>query len=230
MAHLCHDGIIATITPVSTRKRPAPPPAGLDSGRTQQKQRTRRDLLTTASRLVAEGLRPSVAEVADAAGVSRRTAYRYFPAQQKMLVEAVLEGVRPAMEAALASAPDGLTEADVEQRLDTLVRSMQSLTIENEHLLRTMIHVTVLEKTDARTRPRGSRRVDWIELAVSPLKARLGKPAYGRLVSALALITGIEALIVLRDIRGLSEAQAIQASQWMARAVLRETLREAGLD
>jgi hypothetical protein len=49
--------------------------------------------------------------------------------------------------------------------------------------------------------------VDWIELAVSPLKSRLGKAAYGRLVSALALITGIEALIVLR-----------------------ETLREAGLD
>jgi AcrR family transcriptional regulator len=187
-------------------------------------------LLTTASRLVAEGQRPSVAEVADAAGVSRRTAYRYFPAQQKMLVEAVLEGVRPAMEAALASAPDGLTEADIQRRLDTLVRSMQSLTIENEHLLRTMIHVTVLEKTDTSTRPRGSRRVDWIELAVGPLKARLGKVAYGRLVSALALITGIEALIVLRDIRGLNEAQAIQTSQWMARAVLRETLREAGLD
>jgi hypothetical protein len=37
-------------------------------------------------------------------------------------------------------------------------------------------------------------------------------------------------LLVLRDIRGLGETQAIQVSQWMARAVLRETLREADLE
>ena len=230
MTLLCHDGIIATITLVSTRKRPAPPPAGLDSGRTQQKQRTRRDLLTTASRLVADGQRPSVGDVADAAGVSRRTAYRYFPTQTKMLVEAALEGVRPEIEGALASAPSGPTHAEMQARVDTLVRAVQEGAVVNEHRLRTMIHLTVLEKPQPGTLPRGGRRVDWVELAVSPLKARLGKAAYGRLVSALALITGIEALIVLRDIRGLSEAQAIQASQWMARAVLRETLREAGLD
>jgi AcrR family transcriptional regulator len=207
------------------RPGPSPEPS---QGRVRQKQRTRRDLLATAGRLIAAGQQPTVAQVADAAEVSRRTAYRYFPTQQKLLVEAALEGVRPAMEAALAAAPQGLTDTDLEERLDTLVRSIQQLTIENESLLRTMIHLTVLEKTADDTRPRGSRRVDWIELAVGSLKPRLGKAAYTRLVSALSLITGTEALIVLRDIRGLSEPQAIQTSQWMARAVLRETLRELG--
>lgn len=212
------------------RQPPAPGPTGhLAGGRTNQKLRTHRDLLATAARLVSEGKQPTVTEVADAADVSRRTAYRYFPTQQKLLVEAALEGLRPAMEAALAAAPEGLTDADLEKRLDTLVRSIQQLTVRHEHLLRTMIHLTVLEKTAPGTRPRGSRRIDWIELAVGSLKPRLGKAAYARLVSALSLITGTEALIVLRDIRGLSEPQAIQASQWMARAVLRETLREARL-
>ena len=192
--------------------------------------RTRRDLLATATRLVAEGRQPTVTEVADAAEVSRRTAYRYFPNQQKLLVEAALEGVRPAMEAALAAAPEGLTEVDLEERLDALVQSIQQLTVANEPLLRTMIHLTVLEKPKPGTPPRGSRRVDWIELAVGSLKSRLGKAAYARLVSALSLITGTEALIVLRDVRGLSELQAIQVSRWMARAVLRETLRELRLD
>lgn len=211
---------------MSTRTRPGGPPADLQRGRARQKQRTRRDLLATASRLVAEGRQPTVAEVADAAAVSRRTAYRYFPSQQKMLVEAALEGLRSEMESALAAAPPGLQEPDAERRVDTLVRSMQRLAIENEHRLRTMIHLTVLEKPQPGTQPRGGRRVDWIELAVAPLKPRLRKAAYARLVSGLALVTGIEALIVLRDIRGLSDAQAIQVSQWMARAVLRETLRE----
>jgi AcrR family transcriptional regulator len=215
---------------VSTRKRTGSPAADIVPGRTRQKQRTRRDLLATAVRLLAEGRQPSVSEVADAAGVSRRTAYRYFPAQQKMLVEAALEGFRPEMEAALAAAPQGLDEADAGKRVDALVRSMQKLAIDNEHRLRTMIRLTVMEKPPPGTRPRGGRRVDWIELAVAPLKPRLGKAAYARLVSALALITGIEALIVLRDIRGLGDAQAIQVSQWMARAVLHETMREAGLE
>lgn len=214
---------------MATRAQRASTDDHLATGRTHQKLRTRRDLLATASRLVAEGKQPTVTEVADAAEVSRRTAYRYFPTQQKLLVEAALDGLRPAMEAALAAAPEGLTEVDLEKRLDALVQSMQRLTVANERLLRTMIHLTVLEQTEHGTRPRGSRRVEWIELAVGPLKPRLGKAAYARLVSALALVTGIEALLVLRDIRGLSEPQAIHLSQWMARAVLRETLREVGL-
>jgi AcrR family transcriptional regulator len=215
---------------MSNRTRKQAPPPDLGRGRTRQKQRTRRDLLATASRLIAEGRQPTVTEVADAAAVSRRTAYRYFPTQQKMLVEAALEGLRPEMEAALAAAPPALHGTDVGKRLDTLVRSMQRLAIANEQRLRTMIHLTVLEKPPSGTRPLGGRRIEWIELALAPLRPRLGKAAYARLVSALALITGIEALIVLRDIRGLSDDRAIQVSLWMARAVLRETLQEADRD
>jgi AcrR family transcriptional regulator len=201
----------------------------VEHGRAKQKQRTRRDLLLTASGLVAAGQRPTVSQVADAAGVSRRTAYRYFPTQQQMLVEAALEGLRPQMEAALAAAPQGADEAGLERRIDELVRAMHKLTVENEHQLRTMVQLTVLEKQQPGAPLRGTRRIDWIELALVQLKPRLGKAAYSRLVSALAMITGIEALLVLRDIRGLSDGQAIQACQWMAKTLLRETMRESGL-
>jgi len=212
---------------VSTPTKATPRDRGAGSGRTLQKLRTRRDLLATAGRLISEGFRPTVAEVADAADVSRRTAYRYFPTQEKLLVEASLERVRPAMEAAIAAAPAGLAEDDLDKRLDALVESMQTMATRHEHLLRTMVQLTVLEKPQPGTRPRGSRRVDWIELAVGPLKPQLDRATYSRLVTALSLIVGIEALIVMRDLRGLGAAQAIQVSQWMARAVLRETLRDA---
>jgi AcrR family transcriptional regulator len=219
--------IIARIVRVSTRKPANRATASLDSGRTRQKQRTRRDLLATAASLIAAGARPTVAEVADAAEVSRRTAYRYFPSQEQLLTEAALERVRPAIEAAIAAAPAGSSAIDLDQRLETFVKSIQALTVENEQLLRTMVHATVLARPQPGVKPRGSRRVEWIELAVAPLKPRLGRAAYARLVSALALVVGIEALLVLRDIRGLSEAQAMQVSQWMAQALLHETLREA---
>ena len=62
----------------------------LSSGRVRQRRRTRRALLLAAGELVEAGRTPTVAEAADAADVSRATAYRYFPSQDALLAEAVL--------------------------------------------------------------------------------------------------------------------------------------------
>ena len=200
--------------------------AGLSKGRASQKLRTRRTLLETAAAMIAKGQRPTVTEVADAAEVSRRTAYRYFPTQVKLMTEAALEGLRPSMEAALDAAPSGTTTGAIEARVDALVEQMQHLALANEALLRTMIHETVLHSPGDTQPPRGTRRVEWIDAAIRPLRERLGTAGYARLVSALALTTGIEALLVLRDIRGLSAAQAVQVSHWMARALLKQSLAD----
>jgi len=98
--------------------------AGLRKGRANQKLRTRRALLETAAAMIAKGQRPTVTEVADAAEVSRRTAYRYFPTQVKLMTEASLEGLRPSMEAALDAAPSGTTTGAIEARVDALVEQM----------------------------------------------------------------------------------------------------------
>src|SRR5919112_2995632 len=63
-------------------------------GRVNQKRRTRAAILTAAVELLEQGQSPAVAEVADAALVSRATAYRYFPTQEYLLFEAALESTR----------------------------------------------------------------------------------------------------------------------------------------
>jgi AcrR family transcriptional regulator len=191
----------------------------------QQKQRTRQQILTAAAALISAGSRPTVTEAADAAEVSRRTAYRYFPSQEKLLAEAALNGVRPAIEAAMAAAPTGDSIEDIEARLVLLVQTVQKLTLRNEALLRTMVHATVLEKSRGAPK-RGTRRLEWIELAVGGLQRRLKPAAYERLLTGLALCIGIEAFLVFRDIRGLPGPQATEASEWLALTVLRATLRE----
>jgi AcrR family transcriptional regulator len=196
-----------------------------EKGRVQQKQRTRQQILTAAAALISSGSRPTVTETADAAEVSRRTAYRYFPSQEKLLTEATLNGVRPAIEEAMAAAPTGDSIEDIEARLVMLVHTVQKLTLRNEALLRTMIHATVLEKTRGAPK-RGTRRLEWIELAVGGLQRRLKPAAYERLLTGLALCIGIEAFLVFRDIRGLSGPQTTEASEWLALTVLRATLRE----
>ncbi|MEP7067154.1 MAG: TetR family transcriptional regulator [Gemmatimonadota bacterium] len=201
--------------------------------RVQQKGRTRRALLDAAVRLVTSGAQPTVAEVADAASVSRRTAYRYFPTQEQMLVEAALEGVRGIMSDAIERSADGRPDIEnVEARLDRAVKALQQSAVANEQLLRTMIRLTVSAPAvsapgDSPVRKRGYRRIEWIALALAPVKHKLGKRRYERLVSALAMCVGIEALIVLRDLRGLGESEAEEVSRWAARTLLREALEEA---
>ena len=74
---------------------------------------------------------------------------------------------------------------------------------------------------------RGYRRVEWIEAALAPLRDRLDAPRFERLVSALAMVIGWEALLVQRDVRGLGAADAAEVSAWAARALVRATLAES---
>ena len=75
--------------------------------------------------------------------------------------------------------------------------------------------------------PRGYRRVQWIERALAPLRPQLDTARYERLVSALAMVIGWEALIVQRDVRALSVPEAEDLSAWAARALVRATIEEA---
>lgn len=214
------------------RRPPAEPVTA--AGREKQKGRTRGALLAAASHLLAQGRTPTVAEVADAADVSRRTAYRYFTTQEQMLVEAALEGLRPRIEQEIAGgAPqDAPAAADepVEARLDRTVRAIQRNAVENEALLRTMIRLTVGpfpaagDASDDSPRRRGYRRIEWIELALAPVKGQLGSRRHARLVAALTVCLGIDALIVLQDLCGLTAAEAESACRWMAQSLLHASL------
>lgn len=199
-----------------------------------QKRRTRSALLATAARLIAAGRTPSVTEVADAADISRRTAYRYFPTQDQLLVEAALEGLRPEVEAAVAAALPAATGRldDVEQaelQLAATVRVMQRLAVEHAALLRTMIRLTTGRTTG--TRPvRGYRRVEWLTSAVAPVRGRLGRRRFARLVSALVSCVGMDSLFLLQDTQGLSAAAAERVTLWTALALLATSVAEADQD
>ena len=54
-------------------------------GRINQKRRTRVALKEAAAEFVRLGVTPTVAQVAEAALVSKSTAYRYFPSQEALL-------------------------------------------------------------------------------------------------------------------------------------------------
>lgn len=205
-------------------------------GRPKQRNRTRRALLDAAARLIEAGHQPTTTEVADAAGISRRTAYRYFPTQQQLLIEASLERLRPQVEAAIAAVAavpvahrddKHVDVAWAAARLEATVRIMHRLAMEHEPLLRTIWRLTADGSSTPGVPPRGSRRIDWLTTAVEPIRERLGEERFERLISALSTCVGFDALFVLLDLRGLSPEGAEEVTQWMAEAMLRKSVADA---
>jgi AcrR family transcriptional regulator len=192
--------------------------------RDRQKERTRRDLVAAARTLVAAGAAPTIKEVADAAHVSRRTAYRYFASVEQLLTEAVLEGLRADVETVIDAGPPG---EDMPARMGRLVEAMHEVTRANEQLLRQMIRFTIDRGQIAPgVPPRPSRRLEYVDQALAPLRDELSPAQFERLLHATAVVVGIEARIVLEDICGLDEQMMLDTERWAAQALLAAALRE----
>lgn len=186
------------------------------TGRTRQKQRTRAALVDAARDLFREGTIATVEEAADAAGVSRATAYRYFP-NQRVLLLATQDW---AQEASLV--PDDVPY-EAEPRLLAVVERMITTTVENEAAFRAMLRLalgTTTPDDDSLTLRRG-RRATWIADALDPLRGSMDARAFKRLVNAIASATGIEALVWLTDVAGLPRAEAVRTIRFSALSILR---------
>lgn len=195
--------------------------------RNNQHLRTRKDLLLAAARLLKEGRKPTMDEVAETALVSRATAYRYFPTLESLLVEAPLDGVVPDQQA-LFSAD---SPADPEERLDRAEAALHQMIYQNEAQLRLMLANSLIpsavEREGNAAPPRQNRRTPLIEAALAPARQRFTGAGYANLRAALALIFGTEAMVVFRDVLPLSERKARQVKSWAIRALVRAALRES---
>ena len=190
-------------------------------GRAAQRRRTRKAIVDAAMSLLADDHPVSIEAVAKAADVSRRTVYMHFPSLEQLLIDATAGALS---QASVEHVFD--TSGDVAARVDGLVRTLQRMSPAVERLGRSLIRLTVeQERSDGGPR-RGFRRVEWIEEALAPLRGRVEPRRLARLVSALAMVIGWEALLVQRDICGLTPAEGEALSRWAARALLDATLRE----
>ena len=66
----------------------------------------------------------------------------------------------------------------------------------------------------------------WIEEALSPLREQMPRRELRRLVLAIRSAVGIEALVWLTDVAGLSRNEAAALMRWSADALLRAALAE----
>jgi AcrR family transcriptional regulator len=184
------------------------------TGRVQQKARTREALVRATRELLASGVTPTVEEAAAKASVSRTTAYRYFPTQHALLLAAYPEIGK---ESVLGDDPP----TDIGERFDIVFAEMARQVTDNEVALRAMLRLS-LEAPSKRGElllRRGRRRL-WIADALAPLCENMRRADFDRLVLAVAVATGIEAFVWLTDMAGLSRDEALDVMRFSAQTLL----------
>jgi AcrR family transcriptional regulator len=184
----------------------------LDSGRINQKLRTRKAILQAVSRILKHNPNPSLEEIAQEALISRATIYRYFPKLESLLIEAVLE--------LKMLEPAALLSATANNPIDRVVRVHHFLydaAVENEVKFRQFLKATLsqwLEGKDKELQLRSGRRISMLEEALKGQKASLDEETFQELVFSLSVMVGIESLIVLRDVCEVSYQDGREIMEW----------------
>lgn len=191
-----------------------------ETGRANQRLRTRKDLLQAAALLLKQGRTPTLDEVAEVALVSRATAYRYFPGIDALLVEATIDVAVPEADDLF----DEQSPDEPAERLIQLDRALQEAILENETALRMMLahslEQSVKEKRNSGLPIRQDRRTPLIDAALAPTKQQFTRSDLKILKAALALIVGTEGMLVFRDVLQTSDAEARRVKSWAIRALV----------
>lgn len=181
-------------------------------------------LLQTAIELMQRGLTPSVSEVAEAAGVSRATAYRHFPSQAVMVHAVVDAGLGPILKWSSKS-------SDPRRRVVNLIETSIPRIDEFEATFKVALRLSLEQWAKRQAGTLGNEtefkrghRIELLQKALQPLDGRLPKRAYDRLIQALSLVFGVETLIVLKDIWGLDAKETLTVARWAAAALVNATL------
>ncbi|WP_405594931.1 TetR/AcrR family transcriptional regulator [Streptomyces sp. NBC_01410] len=195
-----------------------------DTGRSNQKKRTRTAIVDAARELIGAGGEVTMPAIARAALVSDATAYRYFPDLPSLIGEA-LSGVWPAPADALRPVADSRDPVErVAFACEFLLRGI----LVRQGAVRAMIAATITRPEAARERP--GIRFGLIDHALLPLEGTLGATdpdAFAQLKRDLAVVVSAEALFSLTDLCGLAPDEAVASAVRTATTLTEAAVREA---
>lgn len=204
----------------------------LDSGRFNQKSRTRAALVDAAVKLIRDGRPPSMPEASETARVSLATAYRYFRSAEDLWDAAAL------FSATVVIDPDELEAAinavgdDVEGRVEVLIRRLGWGYIDHAAMIRQVLKADLDRRfahqgnPDVPSPARPAQRNKWNALALKPLRQKLEDYQVDALIEALGFVLGAEAVTTLLDALHLSPEAAKERQLTTAMWILRGGLAD----
>lgn len=185
--------------------------------RKSQKNRTRKALIAAAGELIRAGTCPTVGNAAETAGISRATAYRYFPNQEMLVSEVALFEVGGPL------SPAAESDLPVPEAVGRFVRRVGDWSYDHEQPLRTLLRLSLDPDRGVR---RPGYRLEWITEMLSPAQSRIDAKTYRVLANALTLLMGIDPVVVMTDIAGVSRQEALDTLEWCGKTLVKAALRE----
>jgi AcrR family transcriptional regulator len=195
-----------------------------DTGRVNQKKRTRMAIIEACCEIIRSGAPVAMPDVAKAALVSEATAYRYFPDLAALLNEALADLWLSPAEALGPVAGS----ADPVERIAVACEFLLRGVLAYSGAVRAMIAATITRPELAATRP--GIRFGLIDEALAPLSDRRAAPdpaQIAQLRNDLVAVVSAEALFVLTDLAGLTAEDAIASLVRTATTLTQCALQEA---
>ncbi|MEI9534012.1 TetR/AcrR family transcriptional regulator [Moellerella wisconsensis] len=194
---------------------------------TGTRKRTYYLLIGTAMAMFEQGVMPSISELATEAGVSRATAYRYFPTQSDLITATVNESLGPIL--------TWRPKSDkTEERISELINYSYPRMFEHEGALRAALQVSLQQWAETRSQhnnedPKAKRfqrgnRKKILSMVAEPMESEFSSDIIDKTIKAFSVIYGSEILLVLKDIWKMDNAQVMAMIQWMAKAILNQSI------
>ena len=190
----------------------------LGSGRTLQKKKNREKILDSAQQFLQQRRDFTLEEIADNAGVSRATIYRYFPNSEILSAEAALDVNTESCESIFKHAK----HADPIKTLLNIQDYFNRLALDNEPAFGK--YLSVLLHTSELSEKRGARRPKTLQLALEEAQLSMSKEDLQNLRNMASVIMGIEPLIVTKDVCALNNEQSLNLLKWGFEMMLRGVL------
>lgn len=182
-----------------------------------QKLQTRFKILTAARELMHRDERISLEDIAEKAGISRATMYRYFSNIDLLFAEATLD--------THSKHPEILKEEVKGKQMSNRIFHIQdyynSIIIAKETAYRRYLSAAISESVTAGQHLRGARRVKALTLALASYKKNLGEDTFKKLIHSASLLMGIESVITTRDVCKLNEEESLETLRWAMEMLLK---------
>ena len=189
----------------------------LHHGRVNQKLKTRTRILNAAKQLMAKNRKITLEDVAVEAKVSRATIYRYFSNIDLLCTETSLD-------------IHHISPTDLLQQVKALHLKERILFVQNyynqlaqshELVFRRYLSSVLTASVSSKQKLRGARRAETMDLILDSIKTGLSKKDLNHLKDITTVLMGIDALIVAKDVCGLSNQQTNETLEWGLKMILK---------
>ncbi|MGD0287819.1 MAG: helix-turn-helix domain-containing protein [Acidimicrobiales bacterium] len=192
---------------------------------TGPKNRTMHLLREAARELLRTGGPLTVPAAAERAGVSRATAYRYFPNNDSVVLHATMSLADNPLDDADWDSSAVASPDELGARAAELVRATATWAFDHETELRTMLRLSLTpEREEVKPRRGLTNRGRWIGALLEGLPGDVPPAARERLAAALIPLFGSDAVVWTTDMAELPRDEAIELLAWMARVLIAATV------